>query len=405
MILGVLAGLALALTGLIPGLHPAAMMLSVFPLLGAESALVAGGVAVGAGTVLSILHSTYHPVAENLLAHADIAAKMAYDGRGKSAVWVHRLACEQALNLVILLGGFFGLVALAGANWLAGLIKLIDWVSPVVLLLILATIAIRAKRFWRTGLVMVLAGILGFVSMHAAATKGHEWSLAALLAGMFTLPAAWGLWKAKTPKLVPDSQPAVDEDDDPVGFEFTGGLLGVLTGFLAGVSTGSLVSLLRRDDMPDVHYIGLASGAEMANGAWALVMMALVGSSRSGVAVAAGEAGVAADPWIVFILLAALIVGFKLGDRIVDRWEDGYRQRINSWNQRRMGKLLFAFAIGLVLFSGGWVGVVLMGTAWMLSSLAKTWKTPNQALLVALIGPVLLGQLGLLQSMAGVLGL
>lgn len=405
MLIGVAAGLMLALMNLIPGAHPTGLMLLLFPLLGADSALVAGGVSVGAGTVLSILHSTYHPVAKSMLAHADIAAKMAYDQRGASAIWVHRLACEQAMNLILLLGGFFVVAAFAGADWLPMVAKALGWISPVVLVAIVFTIAARAQRCWSTLLVMVLALLLGFIALHAPATKGQEWTLTALLGGLFTLPAGWSLWQAKKPQPVPASMLADEDIDDPDGSEMTGALVGVLTGFLAGVGTGSLVALLRRDEMPDTAYIGLASGAEMANGAWALVMMALLGSGRSGVAVAVGEAGVTVDPWGGLVLLAALLLGRMLGDRVIERLEEPYRKIINFVPQRRMGQVLFGLAMLSLLWSGGLTAVVLALASWMLSSLAKSWKTPNQALLVCLIGPVLVAQLGMLTDLAGVLGL
>jgi hypothetical protein len=73
--------------------------------------------------------------------------------------------------------------------------------------------------------------------------------------------------------------------------------------------------------------------------------------------------------------------------------------------QRGIGVVLLGLGLLSVVIPLGMTGLMIMGAAWMVSSLAKSWLTPNQALMMALMGPVVVSQLGLAGNLARVLGL
>lgn len=405
MILGVLVGIGLSLCTLIPGVHAISLVLLLLPWLGGEPALIAASIAVGMGGTLSILHLAYHPVAQSLLGHADVAAQLTYTGRGPSVVWVHNMAVMQAFYGVVLFGGIAVGFHLAGLSLLVA----IGWVFKILggpaVLVVVGLILKKAKRRVMTLAVMLAATAVGFVSFHLPALAGSEWGMTALLNGLFTLPAGWGLITAGRVTPLPAQEAAVNPNGLwPEGQEFNGMLLGMLTSFLAGVGTGSIAGALRPEGKP-FKYLALSAAAEMSNNIWALLMFALAGTSRSGMAAAASEAGAGSDAWAGVVILTAVGIGIFGGIQLLKHLEVPYRQWIWQRNQPRLGWLLLGSSSVMVIWHTGLTGGLVMLCAWAVSSLAKSGHTPNQALMMALMGPVLLHGFGAEVWLVGRFGL
>ena len=401
---GILLGALVGLLSLIPGVHSATLMLSLLPLLGGDAAMVAAGTATGVGGVLAILHAVYHPVASSQLGSAEAAAQLAYAGQGRAAVKMHSLATEQTVYWLLWVGLPMVVLGLVGVPFIQKVSQVLQGLSPLLLPLLIIAVIKRASRPVRTALVMIAATGIGFITFHLPALNGSEWGLPALLTGLFSLPAGLSLLSAGKPAVLPRQTQWTPEDTED-GEEVSGIMVGVLASMLAGVGTGSIVSLLRRDEQTALTYQAMSSGAELGNNAWALLMFALTGSTRSGMAAAAGEAGAATDAWTGLIVIGSLIVGSVIGLKLLRRLEVPYHQFANKVNQRLLGLILCLTSLGLVVYTTGMIGLLIMAGAAALSSQARAWHVPNQALMLCMIGPVVLYQLGLVPSLVHSLGL
>jgi TctA family transporter len=392
MILGTLLGLGLSLLGLVPGLHIVAWLPALMAWSGGDTALVAGGVYVGASSLLAILHATYHPVAKSQLASADAPAKLAYVGFGATAVKAHQQACLSSMVAVVMLCGVALLTSLVGADLLGGTVSLLKPVSPPLILGVLGLIVYKAGRPVRTVLIMVAGAALGFTSFQ---TVDSAAVMIALLGGLFTVPAALALITEPEGDPLPKDLPYPISVRPVTNWDLKGALVGMATGFLAGVGTGSLVSLLRKDGGDTVNYVRLSAAADMGNNVFALLLFASAGSTRSGVAAAMADAGGLTDGWSMLMLTVALIVGTLFGSAWLTKLAPRYKVWAMKIPVRWLGVALLTILVGTVVHEMGARGLTLLVAASALSSVAKSWRTPNQALLSTLIGPALISQLGL----------
>lgn len=400
VVTSVLLGLLLSLVGLIPGLHIIAWLPAIFGLLSGDGALLSGAVFVGASTVLTVLHATYHPVASSMLASADVPAKLAFHGFGRDVVQSWRYACISAVIVTLGLAGMLVVPELLGFKVTELMVGAIKPLTPLLLLGILGLVVFRSGRPVMTFAVCALAGTVGFVAFNVL----RDAAMTPLLGGLFGLPAALALMGDHAGKPVENNgiwpvKPQVVSRDD-----VKGACLGMLTGLLAGVGTGSLVAAMRTEGMDPMRYVRLSASADMGNNIFALLLFALLGSTRSGVAAGVQASGSHGDPFLLLIIAVAVTIGAWFGSVATARLEAGYMRMANAISMRTVGIVLTVVTLWGCWHAAGVGGIVLAGTAAALSSLAKTWRTPNQALLTALAGPALISGLGLTLVAKGLLG-
>lgn len=391
---------------LLPGVHATVWLLVALPWLGGDTALLMAGSFIGTSAVLGILPAAFMPVAESELGRADVASQLAYAGQGRDVVETHHQAVREASRTVLGVGAVAAGLALLGADWLGGLAALIKPVTPLVLLGAVGITVVKATRPMRTLMASLICGVVGFVTFSAPGLRSSDWVMTPLLAGLFMVPSAWSLLRSG--ETVPMADDGVEWLPEPTKGEpaFLGALLGMLTGFLAGIGTGSLVALTRKEtDSGSLRYLAVQSAAGLANDCFALVAFALMGTTRSGTAAGLAMAGVNGDAVAALMLVGALAFGVIIGGRVLMRCWRSYRELAGVLPTRWVGAFLLVTGVALTVWKTGVPGLMVMGMAALASSQARKWAVPNQALLTALIGPVLVYQLGWTRPLAALLGL
>lgn len=405
MILGVIVGILVGTLSLIPGVHPASLLLFILPLmhLGSDGSLAVAAVSIGVGCVLNILHVTYHPVSRSMLAHADVAAKMAYQGYGKAVV---RLHSQSVVTSTLLVSGVTVLLAgsaMLGWDMAKDLNGWIKTMNPLILSGVVLLTVLRSQRKVRTAIICACAGLLGFVAFNLPATRGSEWTMLPLLGGMFMAPAAASLlFEAEGMELPEEAENSWDE---VTGSDSTGAILGIITGFLAGVGTSSLVNLFRESEMDEEEMIQLGSAGETSNAMFALLAFTLIGTTRSGTAAAVASVTPTVDPLAALLCLALMVFGVMVGQRILVWIHEPYKRFMWMINQKTLAMILLTLTGITVLSKTGLSGTIIFLCAWLLSDQAKKWYVPNQSLLVSLIGPVLIYYTGCSGALVVAMGL
>jgi TctA family transporter len=405
MILGIIVGILVGTLSLIPGVHPASLLLFILPLvhLGSDGSLAVAAVSIGVGCVLNILHVTYHPVSRSMLAHADVAAKMAYQGYGKAVVRLHSQSVWTSTLMVAIVTCVLVGSAMLGWDMAKGLNSVIKTLNPFILTLVVGLTVWKSKRKVRTALICICAGLLGFMAFNLPAVRGSEWTMLPLLGGLFMAPAAASLlFEAEGMKL-PDE--VENRWDEITGSDATGAVLGIITGFLAGVGTSSLVNLFREESMDEEEMVQLGSAGETSNAMFALLAFTLIGTTRSGTAAAVANVAPSVDPLAALLCLALMVFGVMVGQRLLKVIHEPYKRLMWVINQKTLACILLTLTGITVLSKTGLSGTIIFFAAWLLSSQAKKWYVPNQSLLVSLIGPVLIYYTGCSGALAISLGL
>ncbi len=405
MIWGVLVGLAISLLNLFPGIHPAGILLMLLPslALGTDGALAAAAVSTGAGSLLHVLNVAYQPMSRRMIAGADVATKLAYQGYGPAVVRLHTQAVWMGFTGVCVLGALFILPQLLGHNSAQAFGRAIGAIAPWVLAAAIILTIVRADRKISTVMICGMAAAIGFVTFNCAGLAGNPWAMTPLLSGLFMAPIAASLLVKQKPLKMQADQDNIWETDPAI--QTLGSLLGCLTGFLAGIGTSSVVALVRSDDMEDEDYLSLGAAADSANSMFALLAYCLIGSTRSGTAAALAEAAPQVDAIGSILCLGFIALGLLLGHNLVAALHGVYRFVIHKLPQRTFAAGLLVMTTWLVITQTGASGLLIYIAAWLLSTQARAWYVPNQALLVSLTGPVLIYYLGLSGSLATIFGL
>jgi len=395
IIVGVGLGFVISLLSLLPGVHAALILMMVLPWLslGSDGSIATAAMCVGMGSVLSILHAAYQPVSNDMLANSDVATKLAHMGFGQAVVRLHKDAVHQSAFMILFVGIIFVVLALLGLDAAGGINRIVKVVSPYVLGLVILITVGKSSRPIRTVVICLCAGLLGFMTFNIPAMVGSPWTMLPLLGGLFMAPAAYGMMTSKASR-EPQADRRNDWNDDTDASP-TGAFLGMVTGFLAGVGTSSLVSLARHSDMDEEEMLLLGSAGDASNNMFALLSFTLIGSTRSGVAAAVAEAAPAVDVFGAMICLIVMMLGIWAGTAVLNRIHDPYRMVIRQVPQKIVAMGLFAWTVSTIWYTCGVSGLIVFVSAWLISSQAKKWFVPNQALMVSMIGPVLIYYTGM----------
>jgi TctA family transporter len=382
MLLGCLLGIIFSLLSLLPGLHGPTLLL----LIAATTELSHVALTctmVGCTAVLEILRKIKEPVTRESLAFADVATKLAYQGYTHAVIRIHTQAVWAGFSFVLLLGLALLGTALLGHNVLEAVVGLIKPFMAAILAAITLTIVLRSSKPFRTLLVVALATTLGYFTFNGP-LKNSSWVMTPLLSGLFMVGNAIALIKVRKPLVVPEEKENQWEVNSET--EMKGAIVGTIAGLLAGLGTSSLVALMAPRDEED--YLAVQSAAEAANSMFAILGFVLIGSTRSGAVAAMASKVDALSPYDGLIFLSFILVGILVGQALV--WK-------LTWipQPRWLIPISLIGTIVGVYHAAGLVGLLVMLTAWQLSSLSKALKVPNQALLAALFGPVMLYYLGI----------
>lgn len=381
--------------GLLPGLHPAlalalilALPLPFGPL--AKAAFVLS--ACGASLYLKRLGNVYAPAANSSnIASLEPALRMTAQGQGPKAFRISARATDVAVASAGLLLGVLALVACLNKLWLSQLENVIGAFGlPVIGLWFWFTFK-RSKRKKLLLAGMGLAGAVGYLTLHHPTLLGNPHAMAPLMAGLFGIPIALSVLAENAHGLPAQDFDELSLDKLSLRTGLAGSGIGMLTGFLAGLGAGSLVSLLSEVLDTDESYLLASASAEATNDVVALGLMLLVGLGRSGEAVLLGRALQTQPPVLVVLLLfGAFGLGCWVSRMLAFKLERSYAYAVAYRQQRGFVVLGLGLGVFQVILSGHiLVGLSLMLAATGVGLLLKAWKLPNQAAFGSLTIPLL----------------
>lgn len=406
LILGLLLGTGAGLLSAIPGVHTSVLLIGLLPLLGIKGSLgaVALTSAIGSGVIAGSLAKTFHPATSTTLASATPEQVMAYRGDGIRAVWIQIQASWTGLLVVGLAAVPLLLLRLLSEEDVENLFKVLGGFSPLLIVTFLVVTTWTARKRVVTALVLVLSALVGFVGMNVPALAGNPMVLSPLLAGIFSIPAlGMVVFEHGHTVPIPRQQPLRSTRGVASPLQYHGAWAGILTALVAGLGSGSAVSLFAERVKPE-EYLGMHTASETSNNAFALLSFILVGTAHSGTGVALKMGS--SSPSLVFglFLMAAVLVGLVASSAVIMRVAPGYSRVISHLNPRVVATLVLAFTVTLVAVETGPAGLMVAAVATLLGLAAKLHFAPNQALLAVLAGPVLLYHTGLSGPVAGLLG-
>jgi TctA family transporter len=401
-LLGVVAGCL----SLVPGFHAAALIAGLLPLLGAHGLAGSCFVVAAAGSAMMVqaLSKTFQPATKSTLHAATPEVKLAYSGRGLTAIAIQNFGTEVGACVALLCCvPLFLLAALFPKDMQSILRNVSSWIQLPLMLWFTWTLVKHAHNRGFTLLVVGLASVFGFYSMNRSELMGNPSSLAPLLTGIFVLPIGLSIISHKG-KVEP--LPAQLSAEQPKDFEhnWIGPFGGMITAIVSGVGASSAVASFASSSTEE-EYLQLQALSEGANNTLALLLLVLIGAGHSSTAVAVQEMSGKLDLVSGLAVLLAGGVGITLGSKVTTALAPHYAQLITRINAKHIALFVLGLSSLVLLAETGMTGLIVAGAAGALGLAARTSMVPNQALLMVLSGPVLIQKLGLARELALVLGI
>lgn len=401
---GLGAGILIGLLGLLPGLHPAVILVGLLPALaigGDVGAMIIAG-ALGSSAISTTLAKTFHPASIQTLASATPEQVMAYRGKGPEAVLNQLMGSWVGLATALLIA--VPLLALSTIQDLGmAYHTLIKPLAPMVILSFSFLVVVFAGKKLVTVVTMLAATLLGFVAFNHPSFTSVD-VMGSLLGGVFAAPTL--LMVILSPEGQVKSFPKQLAGRMPTAsFKAAlGALLGVKTALIAGLGASTAVSIFA-GRVKDREYVAMQSASDASNNAIALVLFIVAGITRSGAAVAIQTSGVKPDLWLGLLLLLGVLGGAAIGTIAVTKLLTGYSDTVAALSPKLVAAIVLASVVGFSTWHAGAAGLMLLVVSTLLGLGAKLSFAPNQALLSVLTGPVLIYYLGLSGVVAQTLGI
>lgn len=388
---GVLLG---TVSGLVPGLHANNMAL----LLAAGVAAVpgpprlVGAAMLAAGTVHTFLDAVPAlalGVPDPAMAASSLPGhELVLAGRGREALRLSALGSGLAVVLAVPLA--VPITELVTAIYPTVRAHLPAVLAGVCVVLVTTEGTYRANVGAAVGL--VASGVLGLLTLDLdpAGVVDAGGMLAPLFAGLFGAPVlVEALGGSGVPKqddaIVALSRSAVG------GLALLGTVSGALVGFIPGVSsgvagTGALLAVPYRYGARG--FVVTTSGVNTANTIFALFALHALGSPRTGVLVAAEEAGV---PMALPLLLASVAFAAAVGFVLVVGLGDHYLRVVGRVDYTILSVAVLCLLAGVSFVFAGPLGVAVYGVAGVVGLVPQRFDARRVSLMGVLLVPLITG--------------
>jgi len=388
VLLFLLLGTALGvLMGLVPGIHPnmilllipSLLLLNISPLM-----LIVFVVSLGITNVFL----DYIP--SILLGAPDSSSAL-------SVLPGHRLLLEgrgyQAIKLTLtggLLSIFFCLAFLPLA--ILGIPQLYEFVRPFLHFVLIGIVAIMIaterkikKIFWCTTC-FLLAGIIGILSFKMPID--NTLILFPVLAGFFGMPFL--ILQIKAKNTVPDQK--LKDEKIPRKIMLKSSLLGtvggVFSGFLPGVGSSEIAGFATIDKNEKSFLITLGAIA-MANLVMSFMMLWLVGSTRSGLAVAIDQIlSIGQNEFL--IIVAAILASAGIAAMLTLVISKRMIKIIQKADYSLISKIVVMMIVCLVFYFTGFLGLMITGICCALGLFVNIMDIKRGIMMGVLIVPTIL---------------
>lgn len=389
LLMPLLAGMACGVvTGLLPGLHPNAVMFLLLPVYFRmrPGPLVFVAFATGVSTVhtfVSFIPAVFvgAPAGDTALSvlpgHRFLRA-----GRG-----------FEAVELTVyggLVSSLAAVVALPAVVYLVP--PVYDAVSRymhVVLLLALAYLVGTEEHRGAAAGVVVLSGLLGVLVLNSPLAN-TQYVLFPLFAGMFGFSVVLpGLWRGSAAPPQGRSLPV------RLGTTVTGGargfLAGLVAGFLPGIGSSQSALLVRAaGDTRQRDFLVTLGGITTADLFLSLVALYVIGKPRSGAAVAMQQVLPAVHRGTLLQVVGMSLVGVGAGALVTRRLASRAAGVVQAADHRQLLGAVAVFIAGGSVVLNGWFGLLILVTATGVGLLAAASAVRRSTCMAVLIVPTIL---------------
>jgi len=417
-VIGSLLGM---LTGAIPGIHVntlASMMLVLYP--GMESfisnltdpsfsPIIVSSCIMSA----SVVHSFVDFVPSVFIGAPDPDESMSVLPGHRMLMEGNGMGAVRAAAIGSVVGASASMLLAIPIQYLMlnGLEDDVDRLTLGVLLFALSAIVINESnwngRIWAIAL-MAFSGLLGLISMRgdldSVGMLGEGTLLFPMLTGLFGLPI---LLSSSRSGRIPEQ---LDGPKDPVGMVpgAKGVMMGVLSGWFPGITataSASIASVFSKEDDP-ARFISLVASIGTVTSVFSIVTLSISGSGRSGTVlvireiVGSGLEGFCSPYFLLMMLSVAIatmlgyVITIQVG-RLMCKVAGGI-------DSSKLNKAVLVFTIALVALLTGPFGLLMLLASTFLGSMPATCGIDRIPLSGCLIVPVVLSELGLVDSMLGV---
>lgn len=394
--IGVVVGICLSL---IPGLHPALILglivASPIPAITGPGPCTCFIAAAAGVTIYSRrLNSVYNVAAgSDDTSSMEPALKMTADGDGATALRLMIAAADLAIIVAIVLAAVTTVFSFNDVNAPKALNQLLGPIGIVVILIWLAATVLKAKHKLLTILGLTAVAAIGYITLHHPHLTGDAHQLAPIMSGVFGIPIALTILMSPVNELPPQNKAKAIPVDPSLAV--IGVVVGAITGFLAGLGAGSLVSLFESHAEDDAGYLLMASAAESMNDVLALGLILIAGMGRSGEAIALGKvAGQTSIPQGL-IGFAIVVIAAVIGRQLVFALEHWYQDFIRSQAPKTWASIIIAIASAqLLLLTHPITGILVTLAAIGVSLWMRSQSLPLQTSFGALAIPLVLQHVG-----------
>lgn len=381
-VLGVIIGIG---TGFIPGIHPNTVVFSSFPLYFSFQINFPVYVCFIAG--LSVCH-TFHdflpaiylnaPSAESAVASLP-GAEMAREGKGPQAFFYTVYGGLTAVFAVLILSPLLFL-------FLEPAYSHVTSFMPFILVFFLLFIVISNGTF--SGLlVTVLSGTLGVLAFRQPVNQ--NFILMPVFAGLFAVPAVFEAWRS--------DQEIEEQEKAEESFSVRGGLIGFLSGLIAGTVPGvgagaatSFLSPLIEKRKEVLTGLGAVNTSDIFV---SLIVLFLLEKARSGASVAISTLG-SMTPGLLGVTAGSSLLAVGLSVLLVPYTHDVFLRSVRSFSIRNVLFAVLGVIFLLTVHFTGLPGLLTLFTSSTVGLLA--WREDCRVCgMAVLIVPALLFYLGI----------
>lgn len=326
-------------------------------------------------------------------ASLDPVYRMVKEGKWVDAFTLTLFAVDAAWITISCIAGFVILTSCLGFNGAKGADTLFGALGLPIIVLWVCITCRNSKRWYITAIGFALTGLLGWICFHAQALTGGEYQLSPLLAGLFGLPIAITAWHEAPTGPIPDAHP-IDIRFER-SYAILGAFAGCMTGFLAGLGSGSLVAMAGEITNTDEDYVLMSSAGNTTNELMALLLMLAAGMGRSGEAVLMGRTLQNPEPGALIAIGLALAFGALVSRKCMLLIKDSYVIMVRRINKKALLVAIVSLSLVPVMLAGGltingqltvWC---LLGAGVLLAKWLRNQHLPNQVAFGALALPIL----------------
>ncbi|MCR4335731.1 MAG: tripartite tricarboxylate transporter permease [archaeon] len=380
LLIGIIAG---TITGLIPGLHANTIaLITIYSPLEKNIGFALFVIS------MSITHSFVDAIPTILLGAPSEESFL-------SVLPGHRMLLQgkgfEAIQLTIFGGLFASITALLLMPFFFSFTnnysETLPIIIPAILFGTLVLLLFSEKNKLNAIIVILFSSILGIIVLNS----GIKNPVLALVIGFFAIPSL--LQSIFSDTKIPEQKKSFGNGSSKTAMlaGFVSGLISIFPGI--GPSQAAFVSKKIFRNMGKRGYLTIIGGINTANLLFSLLMLLVIGKTRTGMTVALNNI-ISVDMKIFPILLAGAVVSVGLAT-IVSEFVAGEAIKITKMNYQNISKAILIFLVFIVIYLSGIMGLIVALSATGISLFGLAGKVKRSLAMSFLMVPTMLFYLGI----------